>query len=281
MGKSHNSYHFGSSSVGPLGGCLRSRSAPFITMMRAVPLLLCIFSARVAAQTPGHLRGTNLATETTTFTCYPNKATVTCGGAGKCFFDPTCGKEAPGQCKTGCGAGGAAPQCRYCDCFGKDLCANFHSNPCESLSETDPAPCPMTYGASGAAINAAKMCVYSQACVASGGLDCFEQTGCKYSDGFGIDLSANLSSNTATASASTLAPPRLPHRDALRARSPTECLPRRHDCSADSICQSSCIGTIFPVHCDLDWRGPCSQCDRGYGCPGLYDGQACTCKGIL
>jgi len=32
-------------------------------MMRAVPLLLCTFSARVAAQTPGHLRGANLATQ--------------------------------------------------------------------------------------------------------------------------------------------------------------------------------------------------------------------------
>jgi hypothetical protein len=261
--------------VGPLGGCLRSRSAPFITMMRAVPLLLCIFSARVAAQTPGHLRGTNLATETTTFTCYPNKATVTCGGAGKCFFDPTCGKEAPGQCKTGCGAGGAAPQCRYCDCFGKDLCANFHSNPCESLSETDPAPCPMTYGASGAAINAAKMCVYSQACVASGGLDCFEQTGCKYSDGFGIDLSANLSSNTATASASTLAYP-----------SPTQCGEpgEPKTCSADSNCQTS-VAWPFP---GSDWVGPCSKCDRGYGCAVVHDCEGsgvdcigpCACEGI-
>jgi len=54
------------------------------------------------------------------------------------------------------------------------------SNPCESLSVTDPAQCPMTHGASGAAINTAKTCVYSPACAASGGLDCFEQTGCKY-----------------------------------------------------------------------------------------------------
>ena len=62
------------------------------------------------------------------------------------------------------------------------------SNPCKSLSETDPAQCPMTHGASGAAINTAKTCVYSPACAASGGLDCFEQTGCKYSDGFGSGL---------------------------------------------------------------------------------------------
>merc|ERR1712151_832629 len=56
------------------------------------------------------------------------------------------------------------------------------SNPCESLSVTDPAQCPMTHGASGAAINTAKTCVYSPACAASGGLDCFEQTGCKYAN---------------------------------------------------------------------------------------------------
>merc|ERR1712107_956461 len=56
------------------------------------------------------------------------------------------------------------------------------SNPCERLSETDPAQCPMTHGASGAAINTAKTCVYSPACAASGGLDCFEQTGCKYAN---------------------------------------------------------------------------------------------------
>ena len=162
-------------------------------MMRAAPLLLCIFSARVAAQTPGHLRGTNLTT-------------------------------------------------------------NFHSNPCKSLSESDPAPCPMTHGASGAAINTAKTCVYSPACAASGGLDCFERTGCKYSDGFGIELSANFSFNTATASASTLAYP-----------SPTQCgAPGEpKTCSADSNCESS-VASPFPGH---DWVGPCSECDRGYSCP--------------
>merc|ERR1712151_590856 len=66
---------------------------------------------------------------------------------------------------------------------------------CESLSETHPSPCPMTYGASGQPINTEKQCVYSPACAASGGLNCFEQTRCKYSDGFGKDLSASFPSN--------------------------------------------------------------------------------------
>jgi len=176
-------------------------------MMRAAPLLLCIFSARVAAQTPGHLRGTNLTT-------------------------------------------------------------NFHSNPCKSLSESDPAPCPMTHGASGAAINTAKTCVYSPACAASGGLDCFERTGCKYSDGFGIELSANFSFNTATASASTLAYP-----------SPTQCgAPGEpKTCSADSNCETSVLFS--------HWVGPCRECDRGYSCLDVdcrgpvHCIGPCTCEG--
>jgi hypothetical protein len=187
--------------VRPLGGCPRSRSVPSITMMRAVPLLLCILSARVAAQTRGHLRGANLTTEMT---------------------------------------------------------------PCESLSETDPAPCPMTYGASGAAINTAKMCVYSRACAASGGLDCFEQTACKYCDGFGIDVSANLSSNTATASASTLAYYPLA----------TECTNAL--CNDFSYCASS---VNFPI-IGYDWVGLCCECARGYSClVGITD-NSCGCTGI-
>ena len=149
------------------------------------------------------------------------------------------------------------------------------SYPCESLSEADPAQCPMTYGASGAAINTAKTCVYSSACAASGGLDCFERTGCKYSDGFGIELSANFSFNTATASASTLAYP-----------SPTQCgAPGEpKTCSADSNCQTS-VAWPFP---GSDWVGPCSKCDRGYGCAVVHDCEGsgvdcigpCACEGI-
>merc|ERR1712194_871123 len=70
--------------------------------------------------------------------------------------------------------------------------------------------------------------------------DCFERTGCKYSDGFGIELSANFSCNTATASASTLAYP-----------SPTQCgAPGEpKTCSADSNCETSVLFS--------HWVGPC------------------------
>merc|ERR1712039_142274 len=64
------------------------------------------------------------------------------------------------------------------------------SNPCESLSKTDPAPCPMTYGASGKPINTRKTCVYSPACAEFGGLHCFEQTGCKYQSSLGAAVAA-------------------------------------------------------------------------------------------
>jgi len=72
------------------------------------------------------------------------------------------------------------------------------SNPCESLSKTDPAPCPMTYGASGKPINMEKTCVYSPACAASGGLDCFEQTGCKYKSSLGAAPAAEETATTET-----------------------------------------------------------------------------------
>jgi len=106
----------------------------------------------------------------------------------KCVYSPACAASGGLNCfeQTGC---------KYSDGFGKDLSASFPSNPCESLSETYPSTCPMTYGASGQPINTEKKCVYSPACAASGGLNCFEQTGCKYSDGFGKDLSASFPSN--------------------------------------------------------------------------------------
>merc|ERR1712187_586003 len=97
----------------------------------------------------------------------------------KCVYSPACAASGGLNCfeQTGC---------KYSDAI---------SNPCESLSETYPSTCPMTYGASGHPINTEKKCVYSRACAASGGLHCFEQTGCKYSDGFGKDLSASFPSN--------------------------------------------------------------------------------------
>merc|ERR1712087_310070 len=113
---------------------------------------------------------------------YPAVRPMTYGASGqpintgnKCVYSPACAASGGLNCfeQTGC---------KYVYGFGKDLSASFPSNPCESLSETYPAVCPMTYGASGQPINTEKKCVYSPACAASGGLNCFEQTGCKYSD---------------------------------------------------------------------------------------------------
>merc|ERR1719382_2121613 len=124
-----------------------------------------------------------------------------------CFQDPSCpgGGYNGGQ---GCiGDSG----CRYCDAtamngpsYDGEACpspAPSPSNPCESLSKTDPAPCPMTYGASGKPINTEETCVYSPACAASGGLHCFEQTGCKYKSSLGAAVAAEETVANATAGA--------------------------------------------------------------------------------
>merc|ERR1719281_865192 len=52
---------------------------------------------------------------------------------------------------------------------------------CESLSETDPAPCPRVQGGSGAYINTDLTCVYNPGCITGAvSLNCFEDTGCQY-----------------------------------------------------------------------------------------------------
>jgi len=60
-----------------------------------------------------------------------------------------------------------------------------HGSPClpvcESLSETDPAPCPEVQGGSGAFINTDLTCVYNPGCITGAvSLNCFEDTGCQY-----------------------------------------------------------------------------------------------------
>merc|ERR1711933_631340 len=72
-------------------------------------LLLCIFSARVAAETPGHLRGARAQDAT----C-PDK----CDGVIRCFYDPTCSEPGAPQ---GCNAGGKGQNCRFCGNGGGDV----------------------------------------------------------------------------------------------------------------------------------------------------------------
>merc|ERR1719293_49579 len=101
---------------------MRSRSAPAIAMMRrAVQLLLCIFSAPVAAETPGHLRGARAPNAT----C-PDK----CDGMIRCFYDPTCIEPGAPQ---GCNAGGKGQNCRFCGNGEGDI---------ECPSPVPPATCP-------------------------------------------------------------------------------------------------------------------------------------------
>jgi len=90
-------------------------------MRRAAQLLLCIFSARVAAETPGHLRGARAQDAT----C-PDK----CDGVIRCFYDPTCSEPGAPQ---GCNAGGKGQNCRFCGNGGGDI---------ECPSPAPPATCP-------------------------------------------------------------------------------------------------------------------------------------------
>merc|ERR1719517_2762 len=112
----------------------------------------------------------------------------------KCVYSRACAVSGGLHCfeQTGC---------KYQSSLGAAVAAEETvnpSNPCESLSKTDPAPCPMTYGASGKPINMEKTCVYSAACAASGGLDCFEQTGCKYKSSLGAAPAAEETATTET-----------------------------------------------------------------------------------
>jgi len=90
-------------------------------------------------------------TETTTLTCYPNQATTTCGASGACFLDTEgCSENGEGQCCMAAGTSGPK-QCRFCNCFGTDYCANFPSPtpaPTPAPTVNCPEPGPMSYGQS-------------------------------------------------------------------------------------------------------------------------------------
>jgi hypothetical protein len=79
-----------------------------------------------------------------------------------------------------------SPECEQfggLHCYDKTGCKYYFppSNPCESLSTTNPEQCPAgVKDSNGVEINTDLMCVYSPACEQFGGLHCYDKTGCKY-----------------------------------------------------------------------------------------------------
>ncbi|CAK0893327.1 unnamed protein product, partial [Prorocentrum cordatum] len=99
--------------------------------------------AAAAQLKKAHASGQVNTTETTTLTCYPDRATATCGASGKCFLDTAgCSPSGGGTCCMAAGTHGPK-QCRFCNCFGTDYCANFPS-PTPSPPSPSPTPTPPT-----------------------------------------------------------------------------------------------------------------------------------------
>ncbi|CAK0893328.1 unnamed protein product, partial [Prorocentrum cordatum] len=93
--------------------------------------------AAAAQLKKAHASGQVNTTETTTLTCYPDRATATCGASGKCFLDTAgCSPSGGGTCCMAAGTHGPK-QCRFCNCFGTDYCANF---PSPTPSPPSPSP---------------------------------------------------------------------------------------------------------------------------------------------